>query len=154
MHGGEEQRVHASVMIGKPKIKKSLVRHRRRWDNIKIGGLRNQESFSSRGKGLYSPPQRPERLWGPLSLLTISHRGWSEADRSPPSCAEAENKRIYTSTHLYTFSLSCVTYSARRWLIIFILKYGSARDWDQQQAFVNTAMNLRVQEIAGSFWLD
>jgi hypothetical protein len=48
----------------------------------------------------YYVPQRPDRLWGPLNLLSNGYRGalsprlkrpGREADHSPPSSAEVKN---------------------------------------------------------------
>jgi hypothetical protein len=60
---------------------------------------------------IFTSPQRPERLWDPLSLLSYSIGGsfpgvklpGSEADHSPPTIANVKKMRIYTSTpHTYS----------------------------------------------------
>jgi hypothetical protein len=51
-------------------------------------------------------PERPDRLWGPLSLLFSGYRGslsrvkrpWREVDHSRPSSAEVRNEWSCTST--------------------------------------------------------
>jgi hypothetical protein len=51
------------------------------------------------GRSCFSSPQRPDRFWGPSSLLSHGYREsflWmkrsvSEADHSPPSSAEVKN---------------------------------------------------------------
>jgi hypothetical protein len=64
------------------------------------------------GARFFSSPRRPDRFWGPPSLLTNRYQGlfapgvkrpWREADPSPPTSAEVKNTWIYTYT-LYTFS--------------------------------------------------
>jgi hypothetical protein len=68
--------------------------------------------------GLDSRRGRPERLWGPPSLLSNGYqeglslgakRPGREADHSPPSSAEVKNAWSYTSTpplHLHGVELS------------------------------------------------
>jgi hypothetical protein len=63
----------------------------------------------------FSSPPRPDRLWGPLSLLSNGYQGpfsprvkrqGREADHSPPSSAEVKNAWSYTSTQ-YAFMALC-----------------------------------------------
>jgi hypothetical protein len=64
-------------------------------------GLDGQGSNPGKSKKFFSTSQGPDRLWGPLSLLTNGYRGdyfprevkrsGREADRSPPSSAEVKN---------------------------------------------------------------
>jgi hypothetical protein len=58
------------------------------------------------GSRIFSPPRRPDRLWGPPSLLSNDYQGalspgvkrqWREADHSPP--ASAEVKKMCGSIH-------------------------------------------------------
>jgi hypothetical protein len=55
---------------------------------------------------------RPERLWGPPSLLSTGYLGLKrpgrEADHSPPSSAEVKNAWGYTSTPQYVFMAWCL----------------------------------------------
>jgi hypothetical protein len=64
------------------------------------------------GSGIFSPPRRPDRLWGPPNLLFNGYRGalspgvkrpGREADHSPPASAEVKKMWIYTSTPPYAF---------------------------------------------------
>jgi hypothetical protein len=57
---------------------------------------------------IFSSPHRPDRLWGPLSLLSYGYRGLfpqglkrsgREADNSPPANAEV-NKNLDLYIHL------------------------------------------------------
>jgi len=76
---------------------------------LKLGyGLDDRGSVLGRGNdgNFFSPPSRPVRLWGPLSLLSNRYRGLCppgvkrlrrEADHSPPSGAEVKNAWNYTS---------------------------------------------------------
>jgi hypothetical protein len=60
------------------------------------------------GSSIFSSPRRPDRLWGPPSLLSNGYRALSagvnrpgrEACRSPPTSAEVRKIWIYTSTLL------------------------------------------------------
>jgi hypothetical protein len=67
----------------------------------------------------FSSPPRPERLWGPPSLLSNGYWGGGfslgvkrpgrEADHSPPSSAEVKNAWNYTSTLTdYVFMAWCL----------------------------------------------
>jgi hypothetical protein len=56
---------------------------------------------------IFSSPRRPDRLWGPPSLLSNGYRRalslgvkqpGRETDRLSPTSAEAKNTRIYAST--------------------------------------------------------
>jgi hypothetical protein len=62
-----------------------------------VYGLQNRGNvFRFRGKIIFSMPKRPDRYWGPPSLLPNRHRGFfralkrlkSEVYHSPPSSAE------------------------------------------------------------------
>jgi hypothetical protein len=54
--------------------------------------------------GLRAPSRRPDRLWGPPSLLSAGvTRPGREGDQSPPTSAEVKQMRIYTSTPPYAF---------------------------------------------------
>jgi hypothetical protein len=61
-------------------------------------GLDNLGSIPGTARFFFSP-QRPARVWGPLSLLSNGYRGslpggkrqGSEADHSPPTSAEVKN---------------------------------------------------------------
>jgi len=60
----------------------------------------------------FSLLSRPDRLWGPLSLLSSGYRGLflevkrlvHEADHSPRSSAEVKNVWSYTSTPTFLWS--------------------------------------------------
>jgi hypothetical protein len=107
------------------------------------------------GKIIFSSPRRPDRFWGPPSLLPNGYRGLSpgvklqgrEADHSPQTNAEVKKK-----VTLYIHSLGK---PRRRWVdnIKMDLKdigldgmdwIEQAQDRDQCRALVNTVMNLRV----------
>jgi hypothetical protein len=72
--------------------------------------LNGQDSLPGRGKRFLCTPQRPDRLWGPFSLLSIGYRGYlpgvkrpgREAGYSPPYGAEAKTVDLYlrSLTHL------------------------------------------------------
>jgi hypothetical protein len=66
------------------------------------------------GSRIIFSPRRPDRFWGPPSLLSIGYRGGGahspgakhrvrEADHSPPASAEVKKMWIYTSTPPYAF---------------------------------------------------
>jgi hypothetical protein len=64
------------------------------------------------GENIFSSPRRPDRLWGPPSLLYNGYRGalslrvkrpGNEADHSPPPSAEIKKIWIYISTSPYAF---------------------------------------------------
>jgi hypothetical protein len=63
------------------------------------GLMNGRGSIPGRGKRFLSSLQRPDRLWGPPSLLSNGYRRLSpgikrprrEADRSPPSSAQVKN---------------------------------------------------------------
>jgi hypothetical protein len=44
-------------------------------------GLEDRGSIPGRGKRFFSSPQRPDRLWGPSSLLSNGYRGLSPVPR-------------------------------------------------------------------------
>jgi hypothetical protein len=76
----------------------------------------NGPSFEIRlGQEIFSSPKRPDRLWGPRSLLLNGYRGsfpgvkrpGSEVDHLPPFSAEIRNGWSYTSTPLHGFVI-CV----------------------------------------------
>jgi hypothetical protein len=63
-------------------------------------------SIPGRCYDFYSSPLRPDRLWGPSSLLSIGYRGvlssgikrpGREADNSPPPSDKSKNAWSYTS---------------------------------------------------------
>jgi hypothetical protein len=64
------------------------------------------------GWRIFSSPNRPDRLWGPLQTpvqwvpgvvsLSVKRQG-READHSPPASAEVKKMWIYTSTPPYVF---------------------------------------------------
>jgi hypothetical protein len=68
---------------------------------------------SSPGRGwiLFSSPSRPDRLWGPTSLLSNGYQGvkWLgyEADHLSPYSAEVKNAWNYTFTPQYAFMAWC-----------------------------------------------
>jgi hypothetical protein len=71
----------------------------------------------SRGKGFFSSPPRPDRLWGPPSIICNANLGvptprgkrlGCEPDRSPPSTAEAKNVWSYISTPQHVFKAWCL----------------------------------------------
>jgi hypothetical protein len=59
------------------------------------------------GSRIFSSPRRPDRLWGPPSLLSNGYQGVKrtgrEADHSPPTSAEVKKIWIYTSILPYVF---------------------------------------------------
>jgi hypothetical protein len=61
---------------------------------------------------LLSSPRRPDRFWGPHSLLSNGYRGKErpgrEAAHSPPTSAEVKKTWIYASTPLYAFMAQCL----------------------------------------------
>jgi hypothetical protein len=64
------------------------------------------------GARIFNSPCRPDRLWGPASLLSNGYGGalslgvklpGREADHSPRTSAEVKKTWIYTSTPPYVF---------------------------------------------------
>jgi hypothetical protein len=65
------------------------------------------------GSRIFSSPRRPDRIWGPPSLLSNRYRGGGlspgvkrqerDADQPPPANAEVKNMWIHTSTPPYAF---------------------------------------------------
>jgi hypothetical protein len=72
------------------------------WLDDRGGGIRVPV-----GLRIFSSPRRPDRLWGPPSLLSHGYRGVKrpgrEADHPPPTAAEVKKTWIYTSTPPYNF---------------------------------------------------
>jgi hypothetical protein len=69
-------------------------------ENAGITGQIWKRPIPGMGKRFFSAPRRPDRLWGPPSLLYNEYQGFfpsgvkrpgREADHSPPSSAEAKN---------------------------------------------------------------
>jgi hypothetical protein len=70
----------------------------------------------------FSSPPRPDRFWGPPSLLSDGYQGlfllgvkWPgrESDHSPPSSAEVKNTWSCTSCLPYAFVTCCFKYRIR-----------------------------------------
>jgi hypothetical protein len=57
------------------------------------------------GSRIFFSPRRPDRLWGPPSLLANGQvkRPGREADHSPPTSVEVKKMWVYISTLLYVF---------------------------------------------------
>jgi hypothetical protein len=61
------------------------------------------------GSRIFSSPQRPDRLWGPPTILSNGYRDSfsrvkrqvREADHSPPASAEVKETWVYTSIPPY-----------------------------------------------------
>jgi hypothetical protein len=79
-------------------------------DWLRTGRPRGREFESRYGQEFF--PRRPNRLWGPPSLLSDGLRGalspWvkrpeHEADHSPPASAEVKKTSICSSTPPYAF---------------------------------------------------
>jgi hypothetical protein len=85
-----------------------------------VSGIATGYGLGDRGVGARFPMEsiivfssrRPDRLWGPRSLLFSGYRGdvspglkrqGREADHLPPTSAEVKKLWIYTSTPLYAF---------------------------------------------------
>jgi hypothetical protein len=65
-------------------------------------------SIPGRGWEFFSSPPRPERLWGPPSLLSNGYiRPGREADSSPPPNADVKNAWSYISTPQYALMAWC-----------------------------------------------
>jgi hypothetical protein len=65
------------------------------------------------GTRIFSSPRRPDRFWGPPSLLSNGlspgvKRPGHEADYSPPASAEVKKIWIYTSTPPDAFMALCL----------------------------------------------
>jgi hypothetical protein len=68
-------------------------------------------SNPSKDKGLFSSPNHPDQLWGPINLLFSGFQRsfmgikWLglDDDHSPPSSVEIKNEWSYTSTPLVCF---------------------------------------------------
>jgi hypothetical protein len=70
----------------------------------------HRASILGRDRDFISSPPRPDRLWGPPSLISYGYEGAfssgtmqpeREADHLPPSSAEVKNGRSYTFTPSY-----------------------------------------------------
>jgi hypothetical protein len=69
------------------------------------------------------PQRRPDRLWGPSSLISNGYKGEGlsqgvkrlgrEAHHSSPTSAEVKKTWIYTSTPPYAFMTYCLISSAQ-----------------------------------------
>jgi len=77
------------------------------WDNSDWPtGRATQGSSPGTGKILFSPQNRPDSIWGPISLTFNEYQSsflrverWRrEVDHSPPSSAEIKNQWSYAST--------------------------------------------------------
>jgi hypothetical protein len=84
------------------------------------------DSSLGRGWEFFSSPPRPDRLWGPPSLLYNGYQGlfhWEvmrlgcEADHSPPCSAEVKNAWSYISTPQYAFMKWCSVKAQELWNI-------------------------------------
>jgi hypothetical protein len=82
--------LHNSILISWPVIRISESR-----DNATGYGL------DDRGAIIFTSPRRPDRLWGPLSLLSNGYRGLfplgakrpgREVDHSPPTSADVKKR--------------------------------------------------------------
>jgi hypothetical protein len=80
--------------------------HSRSRDNALGYGLDDQWFESRQGLRIFLSPPRPDRLWGPSSLLSNGYQGpfpWGkrprhEVDHSPQPSAEVKNAWSYTSS--------------------------------------------------------
>jgi hypothetical protein len=112
-----------------------------------IGG-----SIPGRGCEFFSPPPRPDRLWGstqpriqwvPGTISLGVKRPGREADHSPPSSAEVKNAWSYISVFMLWFSVFQSFLDRRRedsrlnWMVATIL-----RIWSALSFFVN-AISIR-----------
>jgi hypothetical protein len=94
------------------------------------------------GSRIFFSACRPDRIWGPHSLLMVTggsfqgiKRQGSEADHSPPASAEVKEMWIYTSTPPYSFMSLCLVRHKDNFtfaLYVFTLfysDYSGVSDW-------------------------
>jgi hypothetical protein len=73
---------------------------------VSDNGLDGPGSIPDSGRGFFFQPLRPDRFWGPPSLLYNRYRGSGrDADHSPPSSAEIKyEQEVYLlSPHVPTW---------------------------------------------------
>jgi hypothetical protein len=78
--------------------------------------------FSAGAGHFFFLPPRPDRLWGPQSLLSIGYSSLlpgGAADHSPPSSNEAKNEWIYTFTPPYAFVAWCLVTNMDNFIFYF-----------------------------------